>query len=70
MGTKMLQVEISDTLYDRLHRVAPDPSMLWRNRHEPAYRAIERAVEVALKRFLDDLESRARARATKDSNTR
>ena len=70
MGTKMLQVEISDTLYDRLHTIVPDSAMLWRNRGEPAYRAVERAVEFALNQFLDNLESRARARVSKDSSTK
>lgn len=68
MGTKTLQVDISDALHDRLHRVGGDPAMLWRNRREPAYRAIERAVDAALKRFLDDLESRAKARASETSS--
>ena len=58
---KKLEVEISDTLHDRLYRVVPDPAFLWRNRGETAYRAVERAVETALKQFLDDLENRFRA---------
>ena len=59
---KKLEVEISDTLYDRLYRVVPTPAFLWRNRRETAYRAIERAVETALKRFLDELENKAQLR--------
>ena len=59
---KKLEVEISDTLHDKLYSVVPDPAMLWRNRGETAYRSVERAVETALKRFLDDLENRARTR--------
>ena len=62
MGMKKLEVEISDTLHDRLYRVVPDPALLWRNRGETAYRAVERAVETALKRFLDELENKAKVR--------
>jgi hypothetical protein len=57
---KKLEVDISDNLHDRLYRVVPDPAFLWRNRGETAYRAVERAVEAALKRFLDRLESGTR----------
>jgi len=67
MGMKKLEVEISDTLHDRLYRVVPDPALLWRNSGETAYRAVERAVEAALKRFLDDLEDKARVRRNKTS---
>ena len=67
---KKLEVEISDTLHDRLYRVAPDPSVLWRNRGETAYKAVERAVEVALKRFLDQLEDKARERRSKTSDNK
>lgn len=62
MGMKKLEVEISDTPHDRLYRVVPDPTLLWRNRGETAYRAVERAVETALKRFLDELENKAKVR--------
>lgn len=62
MGTKVLEVEISNALHSRLYKIVPDPAYLWKNRKEPDYKAIERAVEVALTRFLDDLENRARAR--------
>lgn len=65
MGTKVLNVEISDTLHDRLYKVAPDPVMNWRNTRETAYRAVERAVEAALAQFLDNLENRAKARVSK-----
>lgn len=68
MGTKTLQVDISDTLHDRLYRIVPDPDMRWRNSGETAYRAVERAVEAALKRFLDALENRARAHGGKTSS--
>lgn len=70
MGMKKLEVEISDTLHDRLYRVVPDPALLWRNRGETAYRAVERAVEAALKRFLDDLENNAKARRSKTSSNK
>ena len=67
MGKKMLKVEISDTLHDRLYKIVPDPTFLWRNKGETAYRAVDRAVELALTQFLDNLESRAKARGAKDS---
>lgn len=62
MAMKKLEVEISNTLHDRLYRVVTDPAILWRNREETAYRAVERAVETALKRFLDELENKAKVR--------
>ena len=68
MGTKTLQVEISDILHDRLYRIAPD--MLFRNRGETSYRAVERAVDLALTQFLDNLENRAKARVSKTSSTK
>ena len=68
MGMKKLEVEISDTLHDRLYRVVPDPALLWRNSEETAYRAVERAVQDALKNFLDDLENKAKVRKSKTSN--
>ncbi len=70
MGMKKLEVEISDTLHERLYRVAADPAILWRNRGETAYRAVDRAVEAALKRFLDDLENKAKVRKNKTSNNK
>jgi len=68
MAMKKLEVEISDTLHDRLYRVVPDPALLWRNSGETAYRAVERAVQAALKNFLDDLENKAKVRKSKTSN--
>ena len=65
MGTKLLNVEISDTIHDRLYKIAPDPETNWRNTGETAYRAVERVVEAALTKFLDDLESKAKARVSK-----
>ncbi len=65
MGKIILQVEISDTLNDRLYRIVPDPVFLFRNKDEPGHRAVERAVEFALTQFLDNLENRAKARASK-----
>ncbi len=58
MGTKILEVEISDTLYDRFHRVVMDKEGPWRGRKEQAYKAIRAAVEVALEKFLNSLESK------------
>ena len=58
MGTKILEVEISDTLYNRFHRVVMDKEGPWRGRKEQAYKAIRAAVEVALEKFLNSLEAR------------
>ena len=68
MGMKKLEVDISDVIHDRLYRVVPNPTYLWRNSEETAYRAVERAVESALKRFLDDLENKTKQRKSKTSN--
>lgn len=65
MPKKVLEVEISSTLHDKLYKIVPDPNYLFRNQEESAYKAIERAVEVALTRFLENLENRARARGIK-----
>jgi hypothetical protein len=70
MGIKLLNVEISDTIHYRLYKIAPDPDINWRNTGEPAYRAVERVVEAALTKFLDDLETRAKARVSKHSGTK
>jgi hypothetical protein len=67
MEKKILEVEISVILHNRLYKIVPDPAYLWRNKNEPAYRAVERAVESALTQLLDELESRANARAQNDS---
>lgn len=58
MGTKKLQIEISDTLYDRLYRVVTDKKGRWRGSKQPAYKAIQTAVEAALQEFLNSLESK------------
>jgi len=57
MGTKILEVEISDALYDRFFRLVMDKKGPWRGRREQAYKAIRTAVEVALEKFLNSLES-------------
>lgn len=56
MGTEMLKVEISDTLYDRFDRVVTEKGGRWRGKNEAAYKAFQTAVEVALERFLNSLE--------------
>jgi len=68
MGIKKLEVEISDTLHDRLYKVVTDPAFSWRNSGETAYRAVERAVETALKRFIDDLEKKVSDPKSETSN--
>lgn len=60
MGTKVLNVEISGTIHDRLYKIAPDPVIKQRNAGETACRSVERAVEVTLTKFLDDLENRVK----------
>ncbi len=56
MGTKMLQVEISDTLYDRFNSVVREKGGRWRGKKEAAYKAFQTAVEVAIEEFLNSLE--------------
>ena len=58
MGTKTLQVEISEALYDRFYRVVTEKGGRWRskNKKDAAYKAFQTAIEVALERFLDSLE--------------
>jgi len=58
MGTKKLQVEISETLYDRFYRVVTDKRGGWRGSKQPAYKAIQTAIEAALQEFLTSLESK------------
>lgn len=55
MGTKKLDVEISDTLYDRFHRDVTEAGGIWRSKDkkETAQSALQSAMEVALKEFLD-----------------
>ncbi len=55
MGTKILQVEISDNIYDRFYESVTEPSGIWRSKDkkETAHSAFRSAVEVALKEFLD-----------------
>jgi len=64
MGTKILQVEISDTLYDKFHRSVTEPGGLWRSKDkkETAQSAFQSAVEVALKEFLDSRDKKRTAR--------
>jgi len=69
MGTKKLEVEISETLYNRFYRVVVDKEGPWRSRKEQAYKAIRTAVEVALEQFLNYLESRGDDSRSKNSST-
>ena len=64
MGTKRLDVEIHDTLYDRFHQDVTEPGGIWRSKDkkETAQSAFRSAVEVALKESLD---SRTKKRTTK-----
>jgi len=58
MGTKVLQVEISDTLYQRFYEVITKKGGKWRsnNKKETAHKAIQSAIEVALEKFLSSLD--------------
>ena len=58
MGTKILHVEISDTLHDRFYRAATDKKGKWRGSKQSAGKAFQTAVEAALQEFLNSLESR------------
>ena len=56
MGTKMLHVEVSDTLYDRFYQAATDKKGKWRGSKQSAGKALQTVVEAALLQFLDSLE--------------
>ncbi len=55
MGTRILQVEISDNLYDRFYENVTEAGGIWRSKDkkETAHSAFRSAVEVAPKEFLD-----------------
>jgi hypothetical protein len=54
--TKELSVKISDELYTRFMRVVSLKGGLWRGKRQKLDKAVNSAVEVALSRFLDQLE--------------
>ena len=62
MGTKVLQVEISDTLYQRFYEVITKKGGKWRsnNKKETAQKAVQSAVGVALERFLSFLDDQSK----------
>ncbi len=68
MGTKMLHVEVSDTLYDRFYRAVTDKNGKWRGSEQSAGKAFQTAVEAALLEFLDSLENRNNASGSKNSS--
>ena len=55
MATKKLEVEISDTLYDRFYNSVTERGGIFRSKDkkETAHNAFRSAVEVAIKEFLD-----------------
>jgi hypothetical protein len=61
VGTKMLKVEISDTLYDRFNTLVREKGGRWRGKNEAAYKASQTAVEVALEKFLNSLPKDSRS---------
>ena len=62
MGTKMLQVEISDVLYEKFYEVVTQKGEKWRsnNKKETAQKAVQSAVGVALERFLSSLDDQSK----------
>ena len=62
MGTKMLQVEISDVLYEKFYAVITKKGGKWRsnNKKETAQKAVQSAVGVALERFLSSLDDQSK----------
>jgi len=62
MGTKMLQVEISDVLYENFYEVVTQKGGKWRsnNKKETAQKAVQSAVGVALERFLSSLDDQSK----------
>jgi len=60
MGTKTLQVEISDNLYDRFNRIIREKGGQRRGKNEAAYKAFQTAVEVALEKFFNSLPKDSR----------
>ena len=61
MATKTLTVEISEDLYGKLLSVVTEKGGLWRSRRpkETFEKAFRSAVEVALSKFLEDLEGKS-----------
>jgi len=61
MGMTKLQVEISDTLYQRFYEMVTEKGGKWRsnNKKETAQKAVQSAVEVALEKFLDSLDNQS-----------
>jgi len=61
MGMTKLQVEISDTLYQRFYEMVTKKGGKWRsnNKKETAQKAVQSAVEVALEKFLDSLDNQS-----------
>jgi len=60
MGTKKLDVEVPDALWDRFYSEVTKPGGIWRskNKNETAQSAFHSAVEVALKEFLDSRKNK------------
>lgn len=58
MGKKTFSVEISEELYDKFYRVVVSKEGTWRGKKEQAYKVIDSTVEVAISKFLNDLEKK------------
>jgi len=68
MGTKKLQVEISDTLYDRFYRAATAKKGKWRGSEQSAGKAFQTAVEAALLEFLNSIKNKDNRSVKKNSS--
>ena len=65
---KILQVEISDTLYSRFYKAVTNKKGKWRGSEQSAGKAFQTAIEAALQEFLNSLENRGNGSSSKNSN--
>lgn len=65
---KILQVEISDTLYNRFYKAVTNKKGKWRGSEQPAGKAFQTAIEAALQEFLNSLENRGNGNISRNSN--
>ena len=59
MATRILKVEVIDTLYDKFRNVVTDKKGPWRGSKQSSDKAFQTAIEAALQQFLDSLQSSA-----------
>ena len=65
---KILQVEISDTLYNRFYKAATNKKGKWRGSEQSAGKAFQTAIEAALQEFINSLENRGNGSSSKNSS--